>query len=107
MRAFFRLRANELDEAFLETVKSQFGEREIEVSVCEATGAQEDETAYLLRSPANRERLLEALRNIEQDRNLVTLEAPRYTLEELLESVAAEDLHGEVDTGSPVGREVW
>lgn len=74
MYALYKLRASELDEAFLETVKSQFGEREIEVAVCEATEAQEDETAYLLRSPANRERLLEALRNIEQDRDLVTLE---------------------------------
>jgi antitoxin YefM len=72
--ALYKLRANELDEAFLETVESQFGEREIEVAVCEATDVQEDETAYLLRSPANRERVLEALRNIEQGRNLVTLE---------------------------------
>lgn len=58
MCALYRLRANELDETFLETVKSQFGEREIEIAVCEATETQHDETAYLLRSPANRERLL-------------------------------------------------
>ncbi|HSG39358.1 MAG TPA: hypothetical protein VLE27_06945 [Thermoanaerobaculia bacterium] len=30
----------------------------------------EDETAYLLRSPVNRERLLRALENVAQDRNL-------------------------------------
>lgn len=75
MYALYRLRANELDEAFLETVKGQFGEREIEVAVCEAAEVQQDETAYLLRSAANRERLLEALRNIVQSRSLVTLEA--------------------------------
>ncbi len=74
MCARYKLRPKELDEAFLETVTSQFGEREIEVPVCEATEAQEDETTYLLRSPANRQRLLDALRNIEQDRDLVTLE---------------------------------
>ncbi|MFQ5813305.1 MAG: AbrB/MazE/SpoVT family DNA-binding domain-containing protein [Anaerolineae bacterium] len=29
------------------------------------------------------------------------------TLEQLLAGVAEENLHGEVDTGSPVGKEVW
>jgi hypothetical protein len=30
-----------------------------------------------------------------------------YTLEELLAGVTQENLHPEIDTGSPVGREVW
>lgn len=29
------------------------------------------------------------------------------TLEQLLTGVTEENLHGEVDTGSPVGKEVW
>lgn len=33
-----------------------------------------DETAYLLRSPANREHLLKAIADIEQNRNLVVLD---------------------------------
>ncbi len=32
---------------------------------------------------------------------------PKFTLEELLESVSEENLHGEIDTGEPVGKEVW
>ncbi len=32
---------------------------------------------------------------------------PEETLEELLEGVSESNLHGEVDTGAPVGREVW
>lgn len=32
-------------------------------------------------------------------------EAPGYTLEELLRQVRPGNLHGEVDLGSPVGRE--
>ena len=32
---------------------------------------------------------------------------PRYTLEELLEGLTDDQLHGEIDTGPPVGREVW
>ncbi len=30
-----------------------------------------------------------------------------YTLEELLAGVTKENLHGEVDTGAAMGREVW
>jgi len=30
-----------------------------------------------------------------------------YTLEELLEQIHPENIHGETDWGSPVGREVW
>ena len=30
-----------------------------------------------------------------------------YRLSELLEKVTAKNLHGEVDTGKPIGREVW
>lgn len=29
------------------------------------------------------------------------------TLEELLEQITLENLHGEVETGVPVGNEVW
>ena len=31
----------------------------------------------------------------------------RYTLEELLEGITDENLHGEVNWGRPVGKEVW
>ncbi len=31
----------------------------------------------------------------------------KYTLEELLEGLTDDQLHGEIDTGPPVGREVW
>jgi antitoxin MazE len=32
---------------------------------------------------------------------------PRYALEDLLRRVKRSNLHEEVDTGAPVGREVW
>ena len=32
---------------------------------------------------------------------------PQYSLEELLEGVNARNLHKEVATGEPVGREAW
>ena len=41
--------------------------------VCEAEQSEEDETAYLLKSSANRERLLKAIENVAHERNLVTV----------------------------------
>jgi antitoxin MazE len=32
---------------------------------------------------------------------------PQYTIEELLEGLTPDMLHGEIDTGPPVGREFW
>jgi antitoxin YefM len=70
MYTIYKLRADELDQRFLETLKHQFQDREIEIVVSEAAEREEDETAYLLRSPANRERLLRALENVAEGRNL-------------------------------------
>jgi antitoxin MazE len=41
------------------------------------------------------------------DGTLVITPSPAPALEELLAQVNDENLHGEVDFGSPVGREVW
>ncbi|HEV7509011.1 MAG TPA: hypothetical protein VGS07_29315 [Thermoanaerobaculia bacterium] len=70
MYTIYKLRADELDEHFLTTLKHQFQDREIEIVVSEAADVAEDETAYLLRSPANRERLLQAIENVALDRDL-------------------------------------
>lgn len=35
------------------------------------------------------------------------LRRPRFTLEELLAGVRKANLHEEVDTGTPEGREIW
>ena len=70
MYTIYKLRADELDQRFLETLKHQFQDREIEIVVSEAAEASEDETAYLLRSPANRERLLKAIENVAKGQNL-------------------------------------
>jgi antitoxin YefM len=74
MYALYKIHADELDQRFLDMLKNQFQDREIEIAVCEVAESAEDETAYLLRSPANRERLLRAIENVTQDRNLVTID---------------------------------
>ncbi len=32
---------------------------------------------------------------------------PRYDLKQLLQTVTAKNVHGEIETGEPVGREAW
>ena len=67
MKATYRIRANELDEKFIERIKTTFGEQEIEIVVSDI-----DETDYLLQSPANKERLLKAIENVKRGENLVS-----------------------------------
>jgi antitoxin MazE len=38
---------------------------------------------------------------------IIPVQAPVYTLEELLEGMTAEMLHSEVDTGTALGAEEW
>jgi len=66
METIYQLNADDLNEDFLEGLKASFKHKEIEIVVYER-----DETAYLLRSPSNRSRLLEAVTDVEQNRNLV------------------------------------
>jgi antitoxin YefM len=70
----YRMNEGELDSRFLRTLKAMFKGKEIEIVVSEAPQGEEDETVYLLRSPANRDRLLKAIENVAQHRNLVPVE---------------------------------
>jgi antitoxin YefM len=67
MSEIYRLKASELDANFLKKIKSQFGDREIEIFVSEF----EDETEYLLKSEENKSRLLRAIENVDKNQNLV------------------------------------
>ncbi len=73
MYTIYRVNADELDSRFLKALKALFKNKQIEIAVCEAAEREEDETSYLLRSPANRERLLKAIENVSLNRNLVTV----------------------------------
>lgn len=66
MQTIYQINADELDQNLLDSIKILFKNKEIEITVSER-----DETAYLLRSPANRERLLRAVRDVEENRNVV------------------------------------
>ena len=66
MNTTYRMNANELDEKFIQSLKALFKDKDIEIMVSEVDG-----TAYLLRSEANKERLLKAIENVEKGENLV------------------------------------
>jgi len=73
MDAIYHVKADELDQDFLDALKAMFKDKEIEIAVYER-----DETAYLLRSPANREHLLRAVADVESQRNIVAPEQEQF-----------------------------
>ena len=73
METIYQLNADDLNEDFLEGLKTSFKHKEIEIVVYER-----DETSYLLRSPANRSRLLQAVADVEQNRNLVAPDQEQF-----------------------------
>ena len=68
MSTVYRLKASEINSDFLEKIKHKFGNKEIEITVSELN---EDETEYLFKSEANKNRLLTAVENIKARKNLV------------------------------------
>jgi antitoxin YefM len=67
MYTIYHVNADKLDNRFLEALKTAFRNKQIEITVSET-----DETDYLFRSPANRERLLKAAADVDTGRNLLT-----------------------------------
>ena len=68
MYSVYRLNATELDYQFFESLKTLFSDKEIEIVVSEV-----DETAYLMSTEANRRRLLQAIENVKNGTNLITV----------------------------------
>ncbi|NER98321.1 MAG: hypothetical protein F6J86_31595 [Symploca sp. SIO1B1] len=66
MESSFRLNARDLNQNFLESLKTLFQDREIEIIVYDV-----DETAYLSKSEANQQRLVQAIKNVEKGTNLI------------------------------------
>jgi antitoxin YefM len=69
MQTTYRLRADELSADLIQALKNTYHNRQIVITVDEA----QDETEYLLSSPANREHLLRAVEDVRNNRNLVTM----------------------------------
>jgi antitoxin YefM len=73
MTTVFHTTADELDESFLASVKAAFKGRSIEIAVSES-----DETAYLLRHPVNRQRLLGAVEDVKAGRSVITPDQQQF-----------------------------
>lgn len=69
MQTVYRLNASELDNHFLESLKTLFANKEIEIIINEL-----DETTYLLSNEANRKRLLEAVETVKYNENLIEID---------------------------------
>ncbi|MCK9414446.1 MAG: hypothetical protein M0Q53_19245 [Prolixibacteraceae bacterium] len=81
METVFKLKAKELDRSFIDSVKNLFKDREIEISI----KPTQDETDYLLNSPANKKKLLEAIKEVKQNKNLIRFTGKEF--EELYEKM--------------------
>ena len=66
MQSSYRLKANELDKKFIAGLKETYKDKDIEIIVYEV-----DETAYLLKSKANRDKLIQARTNVENKIDLI------------------------------------
>jgi antitoxin YefM len=71
MSAVYRLKASELNYQFLEQIKAEFADKEIEIIISEFP--EFDETEYLLQSESNKNKLLEAIENVKQHQKLVEI----------------------------------
>lgn len=67
MQTIYQINADELDENILDSIKALFKNKEIEIVVTER-----DETAYLMRSPKNRDYLLRVIEEVETERDIIT-----------------------------------
>ena len=65
MRSTFRMNINELSEDFVKSLKQIFKDKDIEITIREV-----DETEYLLSSTENKNRLLNAIDNVNKRENL-------------------------------------
>jgi antitoxin YefM len=73
MQAIFILEPNEINASLIDKLKVMFGDKKIELSVQEV-----DDTAYLCNSQVNKERLVNAISNISDGKNLVEADAKLF-----------------------------
>ncbi|MGB3638152.1 MAG: hypothetical protein WBA39_11345 [Rivularia sp. (in: cyanobacteria)] len=69
MHSVYRINTKELDRSFIDALKVNYPDTEIEIVVYKV-----DETAYLLASEANKKHLLKAIENVKEKSNLIEVD---------------------------------
>ena len=77
METVFKLKAKELDNNFLNAIKSLFKKDE-DIQITISSNPCEDETEYLMKNPVMRSKLLEAIEEIKQNKNLVSFTGEEF-----------------------------
>jgi antitoxin YefM len=86
METIYRLNTRELGSNFINSIKDAYPDQNIEIMV----RLDDNETEYLLRTPANREYLEKAIKNVEQGENIVSFE----TLEQAIQCAEGQATTG-------------
>ena len=78
MEAIYRLNTREMGIDFVNSIKTAYPDQNVEIMVRE-----QDETEYLMSSPANREHLLKSIKEVEEGKIITfnTLEEARKCAE--------------------------
>jgi len=66
MQTTYRLKASELNQKILDGIKTLYGDQEIEIVIYEV-----DETDYLCKSEVNKNRLIQAINDVHERKNLI------------------------------------
>ena len=86
MEAIYRLNTKDMGIGFVNSVKVAYPDQDIEITVREQSDIKSadsgfDETEYLLRSPANREHLLNAIKDVAEGKNIITFESAEQAIQ--------------------------
>jgi hypothetical protein len=82
MQTTYHLNANELTPDFVESIKTLFGVKPIEIIVMDAPTESNESTEYLFGNETNRVHLLRLMDEVERGENLLSV--PMEVLEKML-----------------------